>query len=48
MTDFRSTFYERYVSDFKSSVLLQGVALQSYWKWCDGRVFPLIAAVPLD
>lgn len=48
MTDFRSTFYERYVSDFKSSVLLQGAALKSYWKWCDGRVFPLIAGVPRD
>lgn len=48
MTDFRSTFYERYVSDFKSTVLLQGAALQSYWKWCDRRVFPLIADVPRD
>lgn len=48
MTDFRSTFYERYVSDFKASVLLQGAALQSYWKWCDARVFPLIAGVPRD
>lgn len=46
MTDFRDTFYERYVSDFKSSVLLKGDALKSYWKWCDARVLPLIAAVP--
>lgn len=48
MTDFRNTFYECYVSDFKSSVLLQGAALQSYWKCCDGRVYPLIAEVPRD
>jgi SAM-dependent methyltransferase len=48
MTDFRSSLYERYVSDFKSSVLLSGPALRSYWRWCDGRVFPLIADVPRD
>jgi len=48
MTDFRTTLYERYVSDFKASVLLAGQALRSYWRWCDGRVFPLIADVPRD
>jgi SAM-dependent methyltransferase len=48
MTDFRSRLYDRYVSSFKASSLLEGDALKSHWKWCDYRIRPLLAGLPAD
>ena len=46
MTDFRSRLYDRYVSTFKADSALAGDALASHWKWCDARLFPLLAGLP--
>lgn len=48
MTDFRSRLYDRYVSTFKASALLDGEALRSHWRWCDFRIRPLLAGLSPD
>ena len=42
MGDFRDDLYERYVSEFKSDLLLVDRALREYWRWCDAKLLPLV------
>lgn len=48
MGDFRDVLYERYVSDFKSDLLLDDRALHEYWRWCDVKLLPLVSELPRD
>ncbi len=41
--DFRSTFYDRYVSTFKhENAALSPAELAHYYRWCDARYFPIL------
>ncbi len=41
--DFRSQFYDRYVSTFKhENASLTPAELTHYYRWCDARYFPLL------
>jgi O-antigen chain-terminating methyltransferase len=46
MGDFRDDLYERYVSEFKSDLLLDDRALREYWRWCDAKLLPLVDGLP--
>jgi len=48
MGDFRDDLYERYVSDFKSDLLLDDRALREYCRWCDAKLLPLVNDLPRD
>lgn len=48
MGDFRDVLYERYVSDFKSDLLLDERSLHEYWRWCDVKLLPLVNGLPRD
>jgi 2-polyprenyl-3-methyl-5-hydroxy-6-metoxy-1,4-benzoquinol methylase len=42
--DFRSQFYDRYVSAFKhENASLAPAELAHYFRWCDARYFPILA-----
>lgn len=43
MQDFRSEIYHRYISSFKTEILLNSTLdLDSYWKWCKFKFSPLL------
>jgi 2-polyprenyl-3-methyl-5-hydroxy-6-metoxy-1,4-benzoquinol methylase len=45
--DFRSQFYDRYVSTFKhENASLTPSELAHYYRWCDARYFPILQDLP--